>query len=33
MLNDSNLRDEKFQVTGLSFEEDRTAVFIKESAK
>lgn len=32
-LNDSNLRDENSKLPDFSFEEDRTAVFIKESAK
>lgn len=32
-LNDSNLRDENSKLPDFSFEEDRTAIFIKESAK
>lgn len=32
-LNDPNLRDENSKLPDFSFEEDRTAVFIKESAK
>ncbi|XP_024611445.1 zinc finger FYVE domain-containing protein 16 isoform X3 [Neophocaena asiaeorientalis asiaeorientalis] len=32
-LNDLNLRDENFKLTDFSFQEDRTAIFIKQSAK
>nr|XP_030702601.1 zinc finger FYVE domain-containing protein 16 isoform X3 [Globicephala melas] len=32
-LNDSNLRDENFKLPDFSFQEDRTAIFIKQSAK
>ncbi|KAB1280984.1 Zinc finger FYVE domain-containing protein 16 [Camelus dromedarius] len=32
-LNDSNLSDENFKLPDLSFQEDRTAAFIKQSAK
>uniref|UniRef100_A0A8C6D4M6 Zinc finger FYVE domain-containing protein 16 n=1 Tax=Moschus moschiferus TaxID=68415 RepID=A0A8C6D4M6_MOSMO len=32
-LNDSNIRDENSKLPDFSFEEDRTAIFIKESAK
>ncbi|XP_062942256.1 zinc finger FYVE domain-containing protein 16 isoform X1 [Cynocephalus volans] len=32
-LNDSNSKDENFRLPDFSFEEDRTAVFIKQSAK
>ncbi|XP_059949084.1 zinc finger FYVE domain-containing protein 16 isoform X2 [Mesoplodon densirostris] len=32
-LNDSNLRDENFKLPDFSFQEDRTDIFIKQSAK
>ncbi|XP_014653037.1 PREDICTED: zinc finger FYVE domain-containing protein 16 isoform X1 [Ceratotherium simum simum] len=32
-LNDSNSRDENFKLPDFSFQEDRTAIFIKQSAK
>ncbi|XP_066887328.1 zinc finger FYVE domain-containing protein 16 isoform X2 [Kogia breviceps] len=32
-LNDSNLRDENFKLPDFSFQEDRTAIFIKQSSK